>query len=175
MPFAHPVSVPAICLALALGPGLSPAQADALSGTVDGTARDWHILSEGGTDGARFFQSGMFTQATIFGFPNAADTGNVRGALEVSLTLQGQPGAMVPADGELVYYAGGVRELFVPDRDGPALDITIDESRATGDALFISGTIAGRVYRMVSLATEELDHDDSHQIEARFAVTLQPE
>lgn len=172
MPTVNPISVPTLCLALGLG--LTPVQADTLGGTVDGAARDWHILSDGGTDGARFFRTGNLTQATIFGYPDATDAGDVRGALEVSLSLQGQPGAMVPADGHLVYYAGGVRELFVPDPDGPTLEITIAESRADDDTLFLSGTIAGRVFRMVSVATEELDLDDSHQIDARFAVTLQP-
>jgi hypothetical protein len=167
-------AVPVLCLALALGGVPALAQADTISGAVDGVARDWHVLPVDGVSSARFAGNGMFTMATIFGFPQPSDAGNVTGALELSITLQGQPGAMAAVDSSVVYYAGGVRQLYLPDPDDPAVTLSLNESRADDDALFLSGRIEARVHRVVSITTEELDLSDSHQIEADFAVTLSP-
>lgn len=150
------------------------AAAQPITGTVDGGARSWHVLEHDGASSARFEEQGRFIFATITGLPDPADPAQLEGALEISIMLQGQPGALSVVDADMIYMAGGAGGLYLPDPDGAELELTLTESRAEGAGLFLSGHITARVHRVISLAAEELDLDDSHRIEAGFALTLAP-
>ncbi len=171
MPAIHRL-LPQLFLSLALVFWASTAASQTITGTVDGEARSWHVLEHDGTLSARFEDQGMFTNVTIMGFADPADPTKLEGALEIMLVLQGQPGAMTALDAELLYMAGGRARLYLPDPDGEGPELTLRETRAEGEGLYLSGRIKAEVHRVVRLATEELDLDDSHRIEADFDVTL---
>ncbi len=173
MPAIHRLP-PQLALSLALVFWAGTAASQAITGTVDGEARTWHVLEHDGTSSASFEDQGMFTVATIMGFADPSDPTQLEGALEIMLLLQGQPGAMAALDTELLYMAGGRARLYLPDPDGEGPELTLRETRAESGGLFLSGRITAQVHRVVRLATEELDLDDSHRVEAEFVVSLTP-
>lgn len=161
-----PRFLPAFALSLAVLPLALPAAADSFSGTVDGAPRNWHVLEVDGVPSAGF-HGGWMTQVEIFGFPQADDSGDVTGALELSLSLMNETVSGV----SVVYYAGGTRQLYTTD-DEDAVRVTLTEVRDEGETLHLRGSLEAELYRMKSLFSEELDHDDSRLVVASFALTL---
>ena len=153
--------------ALALSLAALPALADSFSGSVDGEARTWHVLEVDGTASAAW-SDGFIRQVELFGFPQPGDAGDITGALEISLSLTGE----VVAGASVVYYAEGTRGLYTTD-DEEAIRVSLSELRAEGDLLHLGGTLEAELFRMVSRATEELDHDDSRRVAASFELTVQ--
>lgn len=160
-------------LALGLALGLAPAAAqdrlDGFSGTVDGEARDWHVLVLDGEPSGKSYQFGGMLQVELFGFPRADSISDVAGALEIGMTLTGADPRL--ADATLVYFREGVGTLFVPEDDAD-IRVTLTEARVEGTELHLAGRLEGEVFRMVRLATEELDLADGHRITAEFDLTL---
>lgn len=163
---------PVLAAILAIGLGAFPAWAQdpvgSFTGTVDGEAREWHLLAMDGEATSGWHDHGMFTQVEIFGFPQADSVADVTGALEISISLAGGASRVVGAS--VVYYSGGVSELYMPEDDEASVDLA--EVRIEDDRLHLSGTLEADVFRVVNLMREELDPGDRHRITAGFDLVL---
>lgn len=166
-----PRLLPATVLALGLCavPAAAQERLGAFSGSVDGAAHTWHVLAMDGEPSAGWYDHGMMAQVEIFGYPRADSLADVTGALEIGLTLMGETPALVGAS--VVYYGEGVRGLYIPESE-EAVEVDLTGVRQEGERLHLSGTVAAEVFRLVSLATEEIDPEDGHRIAAEFELTL---
>lgn len=160
------VAAAALLIGSALGAAAQDLQGD-MSGSVDGVAQEWHLLAVDGDNPSNWSELGGMAQVQIIGFPRHDSVSDVTGALEISLSLMGSQ----VADATIVYYGDGVRGLYLPDHDA-MVDVSLSEVRIEGETLHLSGSIEAEVFRMVSMATEELDPDDAHSIAARFELSL---
>ena len=152
-------------------PLAAPLAAETFSGTVNGEARDWHLEVDG-ESGTAWHAMGMFTQATIFGFPDPGNPGDVTGALELSLTLRGPDDALTPMAGYATYYAEGWRQLYVSADEDADITVTLHAARIEGETLHLAGTVEADLQRLVDITTEELDPDDRLQITVSFDLAL---
>lgn len=169
MPLARQTAALALCLGLMGAPLAAQDRLDGFAGTVDGEARDWHVLVLDGEASGKFHDFGGMLQVEVFGFPRADSVSDIAGALEIGMTLMGADPHL--ADATLVYFREGVGTLFVPEDDAD-IQVTLTEARVEGEALHLAGRLEAEVFRMVRLATEELDLDDGHRVTAEFDLTL---
>jgi len=169
-----PPTATALAMILAASLALPLAAQDhvgSFSGTVDGEAREWHLVVIDGEASSHFMDFGMIQSASVFGYPDPQGR-EFQGAIEFSLSFVSGAGSSL-ASAEIVFFSDSLSSPYVQsvDRGGP-MEVSIDTFEEDGDNLRVTGNMAAQLFRMVSMASEELDEDDAVAVTLSFDLTL---